>query len=177
MVRAADCRSAGPWFKSGCALLFACCFCSALFAAIARSVFFAAEALLGEPQQRTACRRSTCLGDAAPRLADENSAAMLTSRDLTSNARRDATGRPRHVKRNNANSKPRRAQTNIKTRLGPTRHPFANRTGIKQQPSLSSRRTKAREPTTDNDASCGVRTHAQLPAVDLKSTPLTTRAN
>ena len=26
-------------------------------------------------------------------------------------------------------------------------------------------------------ASCGVRTHAQLPAVDLKSTPLTTRAN
>ena len=25
--------------------------------------------------------------------------------------------------------------------------------------------------------SCGVRTHAQLPAVDLKSTPLTTRAN
>ena len=27
------------------------------------------------------------------------------------------------------------------------------------------------------NASCGVRTHAQLPAVDLKSTPLTTRAN
>ena len=26
-------------------------------------------------------------------------------------------------------------------------------------------------------ASCGVRTHAQLPAVDLKSTPLTSRAN
>ena len=25
--------------------------------------------------------------------------------------------------------------------------------------------------------SCGVRAHAQLPAVDLKSTPLTTRAN
>ena len=31
--------------------------------------------------------------------------------------------------------------------------------------------------TTINNASCGVRTHAQLPAVDLKSTPLTTRAN
>ena len=27
------------------------------------------------------------------------------------------------------------------------------------------------------NVSCGVRTHAQLPAVDLKSTPLTTRAN
>ena len=26
-------------------------------------------------------------------------------------------------------------------------------------------------------ASCGVRTHAQLPAMDLKSTPLATRAN
>ena len=28
-----------------------------------------------------------------------------------------------------------------------------------------------------NSVSCGVRTHAQLPAVDLKSAPLTTRAN
>ena len=28
-----------------------------------------------------------------------------------------------------------------------------------------------------NSVSCGVRTHAQFPAVDLKSTPLTTRAN
>ena len=27
------------------------------------------------------------------------------------------------------------------------------------------------------NVSCGVRTHAQLPAMDLKSTPLTTRAN
>ena len=27
------------------------------------------------------------------------------------------------------------------------------------------------------NVSCGVRTHALLPAVDLKSTPLTTRAN
>ena len=27
------------------------------------------------------------------------------------------------------------------------------------------------------NVSCGVRAHAQLPAVDLKSTPLTTRAN
>ena len=27
------------------------------------------------------------------------------------------------------------------------------------------------------NASCGVRTHAQLPAVDLKSAPLATRAN
>ena len=30
---------------------------------------------------------------------------------------------------------------------------------------------------TGTNVSCGVRAHAQLPAVDLKSTPLTTRAN
>ena len=40
---------------------------------------------------------------------------------------------------------------------------------LQQTPVLCDRKGK--------HVSCGVRTHAQLPAVDLKSTPLTTRAN
>ena len=36
---------------------------------------------------------------------------------------------------------------------------------------------RRRQVRTGMYVSCGVRVHAQLPAVDLKSTPLTTRAN
>ena len=32
-------------------------------------------------------------------------------------------------------------------------------------------------PFVKTDVSCGIRTHAQFPAVDLKSTPSTTRAD
>ena len=38
-------------------------------------------------------------------------------------------------------------------------------------------RTRTQEVMKCFHASCGVRTHAQLPAVDLKSTPLTSQAN
>ena len=34
-----------------------------------------------------------------------------------------------------------------------------------------------RDKQWSEDVSCGVRTHAELPPVDLKSTPLATRAN
>ena len=42
---------------------------------------------------------------------------------------------------------------------------------------LESEKNESEKEMQRKIVSCGVRTQAQLPAVDLKSTPLTTRAN
>ena len=123
VVRAADCRSAGPWFKSGCALLFAFCFCPALFDAIACSVLFAANALRSKTKKQVAQTASALhvVGRrcAAPGRREFNRHAHNAQLSL-----KHATGKPNHTTTTMPTRTPDK-QTKIKTLQGPTRHSFA----------------------------------------------------